>query len=105
MEEENYEDFVWVADIEDEVLKERLLKEGFKKVPLRSIMPYFGDNGIIAYRIDERKLTEKMKKIMLERIAERNNTSVEEAEKMLNKKGWFIRANGAGTKNIYKYIG
>jgi hypothetical protein len=105
MEEENYEDFVWVADIEDDILKEKLLREGFKKVPLRSIMPYFGDNDIIAYRIDEKKLPEKMKRIMLERIAEKNSITVEEAEQMLNKNGWFIRANGAGTKNIYKYIG
>jgi len=105
MKEENYEDFAWVADVEDEVLKEKLLKEGFEKIPLRSIMPYFGDNGIIAYRVDERKLPEKMKKIMLERIAEKNNVTIEEAEKILNEKGWFIRTRGASTRNIFKYIG
>ena len=105
MEEENYGDFAWVADIEDEVLKEKLLKEGFEKVPLRSIMPYFINDSIIAYRIDERKLPTRMKKIMLERIAEKNNITIEEAEKMLNEKGWFIRTKGASTKNIFKYIG
>lgn len=104
MMEENYDDYVLVESLEDEILKQKLLKEGFKKVPLRSIMPYFGDNGI-AYRVDERKLPEKMKRIMLERIAEKNNTTIEEAEEMLNKNGWFIRANATGTKNIYKYIG
>jgi hypothetical protein len=103
--EEDYEDFAWVADLEDEVLKERLLKEGFKKVPLRSIMPYFAQDNIIAYKIDEKKLPQKMKEIMLERIAERNNITIEEAEKMLDEKGWFIRARGVSTKNIYKYIG
>ena len=101
--EEDYEDFVWVTDIEDEILKEKLLREGFRKIPLKSIIPYFGDD-IIAYRIDERRLPEKMKKIMLERVAEKNNTTIEEAERRLGN-NWFIRASGASTKNIYKYIG
>ena len=102
--EEDYEDYVWIASMEDEVLKERLLKEGFRKIPIKSIFPYLINVGITAYKIDEKKLPQKMKEIILERIAEKNNITIKEAKEMLDKSGWFVRAKAIGTKNIHKYI-
>jgi len=101
---EDYEDYIFIEDLEDETLKQRLLKAGFKKIPLKSIVPCFIDVNIAVYRVDEKRLPEKMKKLILERISERNNMSVEEAEKVLGN-NWFVRASGVGTRNVYKYIG
>jgi hypothetical protein len=102
---EEYEDFTNVEDLEDEELKAELLREGFKEIPLRSILAYSNPRipGVL-YRIDETKLPEKMKKIILRRVAEKNNKTVEEMEKILNKEGWFVRSKSATSRNVFKYI-
>jgi dephospho-CoA kinase len=100
---EDYDDYVLVECLEDEVLKQRLLAEGFKKIPLVSIIPAVV-NGATVYRVDKIELPDRAKEIIIERVAEKNNITKEEAERLLDKNDWFIRASGVGTKNIFKYI-
>jgi len=101
--EEDYEDFVLVTDLIDEVLKERLLREGFKKIPLVTIIPAPTSDGFV-YRVNKRELPERVKQLILERVAEKKGITIEEAEKIMDENDWFIGAKGAGTRNIYKYI-